>query len=89
MVAADAEKVVLRTIATKSAIFVLLNISYLPAELLRLVVTLGFPDNSAPTSGADSMTTAATHRRRLQNAWVIPDGRSQLFIPDNVFMNIE
>jgi hypothetical protein len=53
LVAADAEKVVLRTIAAESAIFVLLNISYLPAELLRLVVTLGILDNSAPISGAE------------------------------------
>jgi hypothetical protein len=53
LVAADAEKVVLRTIAAESAIFVLLNISYLPAELLRLLVTLGIPNNSAPTSGAE------------------------------------
>ena len=53
MVAADAERVVLRTIAAESAIFVLLNISYLPAELSWLVVILGFPDNSAPTSGAE------------------------------------
>jgi hypothetical protein len=62
LVEADAENVVLRTIAAESAIFVLLNISYLPAELLRLVVTLAIPDNSAPTSGPNCMTAAAIHR---------------------------
>jgi hypothetical protein len=75
LLAADAEKAVPRTIAAESAIFVLLNISYLPAKPLRLVVTLGFRIIRCQLSAPSGMTAAATHRRRLPNAWVIPGGQ--------------
>jgi hypothetical protein len=71
LVAADAEKAVLRTIAAESAIFVLLNISYLPTKPLRHHP--GFPDNSVPTSGAErhdrSGHTQEETAKRLGYSW--------------------